>query len=124
MSICWYCAVNAWPAEIVDVYDATIAKYAPRESAESVRQILISDDSHAVWDDENFDDECIDYAINTMLAYDQRLQMETLIRLDSLFALKQIPESVRVPYSEVEIDAYYDAHGSVPPAKGRMKPIP
>lgn len=124
MGVCWYCSVNAWPAEIVDVYEAMIAKYASRESPDSIKQILTSDDSHAVWDDENFDDECIDYAINTMLAYEERLQIETLIRLDSLFALKLIPESVRVPYSVEEVDAYYDVHLDVQPPKGPMKPIP
>ena len=127
MTICWYCSVNAWPAEVVDAYEETLNLYP--EYKDDAEQTLHHGLGHAVWADENFDDVAInasrEYAMSQMSKDPTLTARELYIALMSFEFLQRIPEAVRVPYAdEDELMEYFKLHDAPPPAKGPMKPIP
>lgn len=123
---CYYCMTNAWPAEVVDAYEKVLNEYQVNKAA--AQQALHWGLGHSVWEDENFDDEAINasriYAMKQAQTDPALTAMELFIVLMSFEFLQRIPEAIRVPFTDEEIDAALDATGQLPPPRGPMKPIP
>lgn len=131
MTVCWYCSVNAWPAEIVDANDAVLEKFAAHR--DDVEQAMEWGIGARVWNEENFDDKSIRYHQGGAMAYaekgvfdpDWATREAVQAILLSYELLLKIPEDVRVPYAdEDELMEYFKLHDAPPPPKGPMKPKP
>jgi len=123
--------MNAWPAEIVDVHDLVVEKYAAHR--DDLNQTLDWGLGRSVWEEENFDDDNIRYQKTRAMVYaekgvfDQDLATRETLQalLLSYELLLKIPEHVRVPYPDAdEVMKYYELHDAPPPPKGAMKPKP
>lgn len=123
---CYYCMVNAWPAEVVDAYEKVLTEY--HVNREAAQQALHYGLGHAVWEDENFDDLAINtsrmYALEQARTDPNLTAMELFIVLMSFEYLQRIPESIREPYTDEEIEEAMNSTGKVPPPRGPMKPKP
>jgi len=123
---CYFCMTNSWPAEVVDVYEKVLNEYtAHRDFAE---QVLHYGLGHSIWEDENFSDLSIDasrkYAMQQAQSDTELTAMELFIVLMSFEYLQRIPESIREPYTDEEIDEALKSTGAAPPPRGPMKPRP
>lgn len=78
-----------------------------------IRQILHWGLGHAIWEDENFDDDCVRRVLRDSM---KLVTTEHHIVRVSLTLLLCIPEDIRVPYPEPD--------DPVPPPKWPMLPIP
>lgn len=116
MTECWYCHVNAWPAEVVDVYYATIRNALPHDRFDTAQEMHWGA-THGIWEDENFDNLALTTALQHILVNAELTPIQLGIAVYSIMALLRIPESVRVPFN-VDDDDY-----PTPPT-GPMKPIP
>lgn len=123
---CYYCMVNAWPAEVVDVYEKVLTEYQVNKKA--AQQALHWGLGHAVWEDENFDDVAINASRMNAMKQAQTdptlTAMELFIVLMSFEFLQRIPEAIRVPFTDEELEAALDATGKPPLPRGPMKPVP
>lgn len=123
---CYYCMTNSWPAEVVDVYEQVLREYdAHRDFAQNVLHYGLG---HVVWEDENFDDLAINtsrmYALKQAQTDSYLTALELFIVLKSFEYLQRIPESIREPYTDEEIEEALNSTGKAPPPRGPMKPKP
>lgn len=123
---CYYCMTNSWPAEVVDVYEKVLTEYHVNRGA--AQQALHYGLGHVVWEDENFNDLAINtsrmYALEQARTDPTLTAMELFIVLMSFEFLQRIPESIREPYTDEEIEEALNSTGKAPPPRGPMKPKP
>lgn len=126
MMHCYFCMTNSWPAEVVDVYEKVLSEYAAHR--DFARHALHHGIGHSIWEDENFDDASINasrtYAMQQAQSDTELTAMELFIVFLSFEHLQRIPEPIRVPYTDEEIDDALKSTGSPPPPRGPMKPRP
>lgn len=110
MGICWYCYWG-WSKPVADIYTRFVA--VAGESA------MHYGPAHIVWDDENFERECVQYCVDGFDADDAhwndgrhtRDELEAVRQ--SLFALLALPDAELAPMPE----DYDDEHpADYPPA--------
>jgi hypothetical protein len=91
--MCWYCYWG-WPKPVADIYN----KYLKKLDSDS--DALEFGQSHTVWSDENFDDNCVKSCINECdrpsFDYERDTETTRIVR-ESLVELLAVPESVRCP---------------------------
>jgi len=97
MGICWYCHWG-WSKPVADIYDAAVEKLGGDES------VLHYGPSHAVWEDENWEDECVRACLDEeswALDYGGRFsEAQLAVCKWSLEELLKVPEEVRDPEPE------------------------
>jgi hypothetical protein len=124
VNYCWYCAVNAWPAEVVEAYYDTLRYFD--NHPKFIEHVLYNGVARNIWKEENFNNDNLRMHLSVHWN-DSGIEYDIMRK--SIEYLSKIPKHIRVPYDETRL--WYIDHPSTndvpidtPAPKGPMLPIP
>lgn len=84
--ICWYCHWG-WPKQVSDIYHEYLKL--------TNEQAMHYGPAHIVWEDENFETNNVQWCIDNYKKYPCDTSKDTLLVVESLRKLLEIPEEIR-----------------------------